>query len=250
MVGLPTSEGPTKTLRRHLRRVSKQIMKSHPVRIPRYDLPVRIRPAFMVFTAVIMLILAFLGFSRREFPVNDKLLHFFCLAIATGVFYFIFDVDEDARRVWFWRHAGLIFTAVVCFFFGGLVSEFVQSLLPYKEFQFGDVVANLMGSAIGLYISYHLEKYYRHRREISRLYRPITADPDSDSEEDAATQLLPTHRELPQPSKHKKTPSGGALDDVWDEREELFAVGDEDDEEEGDRGDEGDRGRGRGHGLS
>lgn len=35
----------------------------------------------------------------------------------------------------------------------------------YKEFRIGDVVANLLGSSLGLYISYHLEKYYRHRRE-------------------------------------------------------------------------------------
>jgi hypothetical protein len=35
-----------------------------------------------------------------------------------------------------------------------------------KEFQIGDVVANLLGSSVGLYISYYLEKYYRHRREV------------------------------------------------------------------------------------
>ena len=38
-------------------------------------------------------------------------------------------------------------------------------MLQYKEFRIGDVVANLLGSSLGLYISYHLEKYYRHRRE-------------------------------------------------------------------------------------
>lgn len=26
--------------------------------------------------------------------------------------------------------------------------------------------ANLLGSTLGLYIAYHLEKYYRHRREV------------------------------------------------------------------------------------
>ena len=43
-----------------------------------------------------MLILAFLGFTNAAhgLPVNDKLLHFFCLCLATGVFYFIFDVEE------------------------------------------------------------------------------------------------------------------------------------------------------------
>jgi len=77
-----------------------------------------------------------------------------------------------------------MFTGFVCFFAGGIVSEVVQSMLPvrplplifglscliptpqYKEFQILDVVANLLGSSVGLYISYHLEKYYRHRREV------------------------------------------------------------------------------------
>jgi len=46
-----------------------------------------------------MLSLAFLGFTNvvHVFPLNDKLLHFFCLGIATGVFYFIFDVEEWAE---------------------------------------------------------------------------------------------------------------------------------------------------------
>lgn len=43
-----------------------------------------------------MLILAFLGFTNAAhgLPINNKLLHFFCLCLATGVFYFIFDVEE------------------------------------------------------------------------------------------------------------------------------------------------------------
>ena len=91
---------------------------------------------------------------------------------------------RDARRIWFWRYFPVIFTGFVCFLAGGIISEIVQSMLPVcvvcsafgppyltrapqsKEFQIGDVVANLLGSSVGLYISYHLEKYYRHRREV------------------------------------------------------------------------------------
>ena len=47
--------------------------------------------------------------------------------------------------------------------------------LQYKEFRIGDVVANLLGSSLGLYISYHLEKYYRHRREA----RDVVTEPDA-----------------------------------------------------------------------
>lgn len=38
--------------------------------------------------------------------------------------------DRDAKRIWFWRYAPLISTGIVCFFFGGVLSEVVQSLLP------------------------------------------------------------------------------------------------------------------------
>jgi hypothetical protein len=43
-----------------------------------------------------MLALAFLGFTNfsHSLPLNDKLLHFICFGLATGVFYFIIDVDE------------------------------------------------------------------------------------------------------------------------------------------------------------
>ncbi len=98
-----------------------------------------------------MLILAFLGFTNfaHSLPLNDKILHLVCLCLATTVVYFVFDVEEcvspllffihlintftrfrDARRIWFWRHSPLIFTAIICFVFGGVVSEIVQSLLP------------------------------------------------------------------------------------------------------------------------
>jgi hypothetical protein len=47
----------------------------------------------MVFTCIVMVVLAFLGYSS-PLPLNDKLQHFLCFSIATGIFYFIFDVDE------------------------------------------------------------------------------------------------------------------------------------------------------------
>ncbi|KAJ8509069.1 hypothetical protein ONZ45_g8733 [Pleurotus djamor] len=195
-----------------------------------------------------MIVLAFLGFTNfsHSLPLNDKLLHFMCFMLATAVFYFIIDVDEEARRIWFWRHAGLLFTGFICFFCGGILSEFVQSMLPYKEFQFGDVVANILGSSVGLYVSYHLERYYRHRREISRLYRPLESgsdDEESDAESPSGTLLLPMHHRsdsnnasiLPASSSQRTKQSKSVrFTDVWDEREELFGIGDSDDEDVGD----------------
>ncbi|KAJ7449873.1 hypothetical protein FB451DRAFT_1286834 [Mycena latifolia] len=217
----------------------KTVMKSYRVRIPKYEhLPIRLRPWFLLFTTLVMLVLAFLGFTNfsRALPLNDKALHFLCFGIATGVFYFIFDVDEDARRIWFWRHSALIFTGFVCFFCGGILSEFVQSMLPYKEFQFGDVVANLLGSSVGLFASYHMERYYRKRREIARLYQPLDSGSMSDLEDEndefAGTQLLPTHHSAAAAAPKGNHKSAARLTDVWDEREELFGIGGDSDEEE------------------
>ncbi|KAE9411210.1 hypothetical protein BT96DRAFT_869838 [Gymnopus androsaceus JB14] len=219
--------------RKFLHRLLKLAMKSYPVRLPlNYDLPIRLRPWFIAFTFITMLILGFLGFTNfsHSLPLNDKLLHFICFFIATTVFYFIFDVEEDSRRIWFWRHSGLILTGFTCFFCGGILSEIVQSMLPYKEFQIGDVMANLLGSSIGLYLAYHMERYYRRRREITRLYRPLDMDALSDDDEDdtAGTQLLPTHHQH-QPHKQPANKSI-QLANVWDEREELFGVGEDSDD--------------------
>jgi len=216
----------------------KTIMKSHRVRIPKYEHPIRLRPWFLLFTTLIMLLLAFLGFTNfsRSLPLNDKALHFLCFGLATAVFYFIFDVEEDARRIWFWRHSALIFTGFVCFFCGGILSEIVQSMLPYKEFQFSDVVANLFGSSIGLFSSYHLERYYRKRREIARLYQPLNSGDMSDleDEDDAllGTQLLPTHHSAAAPKGAQSHKGATRLADVWDEREELFGIGGDSDDED------------------
>lgn len=48
-----------------------------------------------------MLLLAFLGLSdfSHSLPLNDRFLHITCFCVATGVFYFIFDVEEYAFRI-------------------------------------------------------------------------------------------------------------------------------------------------------
>jgi len=230
-------------VRRSIRRANKAILRSYKFKlIHGRDLPIRFRPWFLLFTTLLLILLGLLGFTNisNSVPVNDKVLHFICLGAATGIFYWIFDVDEDSRRIWFWRHAGLICTFVLCFLFGGIISEFVQSMLPYKTFQSEDVVANLLGSSCGLFISYYLEKYYRHRREISRLYRPLDAtaeDAISEDELDTLTSsTLPLYRQTPQSLASPTQPNrmaaaGPRLANVWDSREDLFAVGDDDDED-------------------
>jgi len=178
-----------------------------------------------------MAILALLGFTNfsRALPINDKVLHLLCFLVATIVFYFIIDVEEEARRVWFWRHLATILTIFICFFCGGILSEVLQSILPYKQFDIEDIFANLLGSSVGLFAASYIDRYYRYRREISRLYRPLdTATPFSDDEDERGTQLLPTHKKSTLQGRQKSL----QLADPWDEREELFGVGDDSDQED------------------
>lgn len=57
--------------------------------------------------------------------------------------------------------------------------------IQYKTFQWGDVLANLMGSGVGLFFSFHAERRYRSRREIERLYEPLDEELYDDEEEDS-----------------------------------------------------------------
>ncbi|CDR99505.1 uncharacterized protein SPSC_01323 [Sporisorium scitamineum] len=150
-------------------------------------LPLRIRPAFVILNILDLILLGILGFHPRGqtwIRINDKILHFVCFFLATAMFYMIWDVDEPARASYVWRNASLILTAITCFLVGGIGSEIVQSLLPYKVFQLGDIVANLSGSSLGLFFSYHLEKRYRARRELERLYAPLDIEDYGDEEEE------------------------------------------------------------------
>jgi hypothetical protein len=59
-----------------------------------------------------------------------------------------------------------------------------RSSCQYKTFQWGDVIANFMGSGVGLFFSFHAERRYRSRREIERLYEPLDEELYDDDHED------------------------------------------------------------------
>ncbi|SJX62926.1 uncharacterized protein SRS1_13752 [Sporisorium reilianum f. sp. reilianum] len=177
-----------------LRSVRISLAASLPTSVSPPLLPLRIRPAFVLLNILDLILLGILGFHPRGqtwIRINDKILHFVCFFLATAMFYMIWDVDEPARASYVWRNASLILTALTCFVVGGIGSEIVQSLLPYKVFQWGDIVANLLGSSLGLFFSYHLEKRYRARRELERLYAPLDIEDygDLDAEDDEEQEL-------------------------------------------------------------
>lgn len=55
-----------------------------------------------------------------------------------------------------------------------------DKLLQYKTFQFGDVIANLLGASIGLYAATFTEKCYQELRQLELAYAPIDVEnPDN-----------------------------------------------------------------------
>lgn len=86
--------------------------------------------AFVIVTSIVLVLLGILGFSstRHTLFISDKPLHFICFAFSTALFYWIWDVEEYSRRIWYWRRAPTIITSVVCFF---CVSLFFSLIVKY-----------------------------------------------------------------------------------------------------------------------
>ncbi|KAK8850407.1 hypothetical protein IAR55_004325 [Kwoniella newhampshirensis] len=207
------------------------IMRSYPLR----DYPLNIRPGMIFATAGWVILLGILGMAPLpELPVNDKALHFFGLGFATFLIYFVIDVpDGQARRVWYLRRAPLLFTLVTSFFIGGIISEFVQSSLPWKTFQFGDIVANLLGSTLFLYLAHLAHTRLRKRQELSTLYQPLSAQSSSTYRDAQGRQhaFSATAQEYDEPSnghgsgaidaENRESGRGREGSGVWDDESDL-----------------------------
>ncbi|GAA5879944.1 hypothetical protein JCM1840_006939 [Sporobolomyces johnsonii] len=230
-------------------------------------LPLRIRPAFVLLTSLTLLVLSLLGFhptlaarlAPPQVPFSDKVLHFVCFALATSLFYAIWQVEEHARRVWFWRWWNELAAILVCVLVGGIGSEFVQSLLPYKTFQAGDIVANLLGAGLGILVSHHVSRESRRSAELRRLYVHLDQLSESDESEEEDDVVVTgggasgaAQREMEEGRARaegqlrndgegrRRAVAGGssrqAVNNPWDDREEeeIFGLGgdEEDDERE------------------
>ena len=97
------------------------------------DLPLKVRPALILLNALDPILLGLLGFhpaSSRVVPINDKVLHFVAFFLASLLFYSIWDVPSTTRRTSvLYRYLPLALSFFVCFFVGGVGSEFVQKYL-------------------------------------------------------------------------------------------------------------------------
>ncbi|KAK4048650.1 hypothetical protein OIV83_004620 [Microbotryomycetes sp. JL201] len=161
------------------------IVKSYPVD----GVPLRVRPAFIILCALTLVLLGALGFhptlanklTPPKVPLWDKVLHFVGFTLASSLFYAIWLVEHNARRTGGpqWRYFNEILSSVVCGLFGSIGSEFVQSLLPYKTFQWGDVIANLLGTVLGIWFARRVTLNSRRAAELRRLYQPLDINDNS-----------------------------------------------------------------------
>lgn len=54
--------------------------------------------------------------------------------------------------------------------------------MPYKTFEFGDIIANLLGATLGLYGAEQLDNHFRRQQELSSLYLPLDEEQFLDAE--------------------------------------------------------------------
>ncbi|KAK2038677.1 VanZ like family protein [Colletotrichum somersetense] len=136
----------------------------------------RIRLPFAGVFFALLLIAGYAGLTSLQLGqyVNDKVLHFSTFFLLTIVFYWILDTN---------RRRTLNLTLTVCTFVLGVGSEFLQGFLPNgREFDFYDIVANVIGSlaGVGLCSWYHKRMLERKRR--TKMYQAVPGEDDADVE--------------------------------------------------------------------
>ncbi|KAK1994299.1 VanZ like family protein [Colletotrichum falcatum] len=136
----------------------------------------RIRLPFAGVFFALLLIAGYAGLTSLQLGqyVNDKVLHFGTFFLLTIVFYWILDTN---------RRRTLNLTLTVCTFVLGVGSEFLQGFLPNgRQFDFYDIVANVIGSlaGVGLCSWYHKRMLERKRR--NKTYQAVPGEDDADVE--------------------------------------------------------------------
>lgn len=78
----------------------------------------------------------------------------------------------------------------VCLGFGAIGSEFVQGLLPYRQFDPMDIVANLLGSTTSLLLMQWYHNRMLERRRLTRgRYGPVATEDAQEPDLEAGSEL-------------------------------------------------------------
>ncbi|KAI1489982.1 VanZ domain protein [Biscogniauxia mediterranea] len=187
----------------------------------------RIRLPFAGVFFLLCLLAGYAGLSSLQVDavVNDKVLHVVTFFLLTVVFYWI--VDTNRRRT-------LNLTLVVCTAVLGVGSEFLQGFLPNgRNFDFYDIVANVVGSLAGLALCswYHTRMLERKRQR--RQYNAVPGEDDADLE--LGDNVEAGHEEgVMSAAGNERTTTLEQEVDNWDEN--AVDAWDEDDDLDGDIG--------------
>ncbi|KAM0667924.1 hypothetical protein ACQRIT_002791 [Beauveria bassiana] len=136
----------------------------------------RIRFSFAGGFLLLLLLAAYAGLTKLQLGhlVNDKVLHFSTFFLLTVVFYWV--VDTNRRRT-------INMTFIICTLILGVGSEFLQSFLPNdREFDIYDIVANLVGSLLGLGLCSWYHRRMLERRRQKKTYNAVPGEDEEDLE--------------------------------------------------------------------
>ncbi|KAK7968976.1 hypothetical protein PG984_000261 [Apiospora sp. TS-2023a] len=193
-----------------------------------------IRLPFAGVFFLLCLLAGYVGLSSLQlnYYVNDKVLHLFTFFLLTVVFYWI--VDTNRRRT-------LHLTLVVCTAVLGVGSEFLQGFLPNgRVFDLYDIVANVVGSLLGLALCNWYHKRMLERKRSRRAYNAVPGEDVEDVELGESQAMLGEDGQeegimSAAPVESERAAAGKTLEeevDTWDEN----AVDNWDEEDDGDIG--------------
>ncbi|KAF1920562.1 hypothetical protein BDU57DRAFT_583946 [Ampelomyces quisqualis] len=145
----------------------------------------RFRQPFAAAFVLLLFISAAAGFSPPDYTIptykqSDKVLHFVAFFLITLSFYWILETSR--RKV-------LQLTLTVCTLGLGCVSEVVQGLLPiHRDFDYYDVLANVLGSVSALALCNWYHKRMLERKRAARGYGAVPGEDDLDVELGESTE--------------------------------------------------------------
>ncbi|SAM06457.1 hypothetical protein [Absidia glauca] len=87
--------------------------------------------------------------------INDKTLHFGTFCILSICLYYLWNLSFRRNLV---LAGGILFILTIG-------SEFLQGLLPYRTFDWYDILANVLGSLTGLMIALGLDYAWKSRKD-------------------------------------------------------------------------------------
>ncbi|KAF2175557.1 hypothetical protein K469DRAFT_743291 [Zopfia rhizophila CBS 207.26] len=133
----------------------------------------RIRKPFVGAFLGICLVATLAGFSPQNYQIpiykqSDKVLHFLAFFLLTICFYWILETSR--RKV-------LQLTFTVCTVGLGFASEIIQGLLPNgRNFDYYDILANVVGSIAALALCNWYHKRMLERKRAARGYAAVAGD--------------------------------------------------------------------------